>query len=160
MMISGSLTDMVRIARQGLRLLVVLCCVLTADSAGVLAESDSSAFLHMASRDITLSDQLANDANKAYRNASYLQALRLSRDVLARYPEHHMAMLILLKSMAQLGMVGQTAEAAISYAGRYHAGSAQVNEAISQLYLAQGNQRKAAYYHSLSRRQYCAFNCQ
>lgn len=100
------------------------------------------------------------DAEQAYRSASYLQALRLSRKILARYPAHHTALLILLKSMGRLGMVGEPAEAAVRYADMYHAQSPAINGAISQLYLASGNTEKAAYYHQLSTRQYCAFNCQ
>lgn len=149
-----------RLARQILMFSGILGCVFIAGSLSVSADTDSPAMMQLSSLNPEPSDPLVNDARRAYRNASYLQAMRLSRKVLARHPEHHSALLIFLQSMAQLGILGQTAEAAIHYAERYHPNSADINKVISQLYLAQGNQRKAGYYHKLSKRQFCPFNCQ
>jgi len=143
-----------------LMLCFLLCCVLATESASVLADTDGPVYRQLSSLDMVPSDPLANDARQAYRSASYLQALRLSRDVLARHPSNHTALLVMLKSMSKLGMTGQMADAAISYAERYHPYSATINTAISQMYLAQGNLRKASDYKQLARRQHCAFNCQ
>ena len=146
------------------RLVCGICCCLLIAPFGVIsaqADTDIRVDARRASYEMLASySALEVDAEQAYRSASYLQALRLSRKILARYPAHHTALLILLKSMGRLGMVGEPAEAAVRYADMYHAQSPAINGAISQLYLASGNTEKAAYYHQLSTRQYCAFNCQ
>ena len=109
---------------------------------------------------IAYSDSHTVSARKAYRSGSYLQAIRISRDVLSRHPEDAPALLVLIKSMVKLGVVGQAADAAIRYAEIHHPDSAYINKAISQLYLVQGNQQQASRYHSRSKRQFCPFNCQ
>ena len=109
---------------------------------------------------IGYSDSYTVSARKAYRNGSYLQAIRISRDVLSRRPDDAPALLVLIQSMVKLGVVGKVADAAIRYAEIHHPDSAYINKAIGQLYLVQGNQRKASRYHSLSKRQFCPFNCQ
>ena len=109
---------------------------------------------------IAYSESHTVSASKAYRNGSYLQAIRISRDILSRRPDDAPALLILIQSMVKLGVVGKAADAAIRYAEIHHPDSAYINKAISQLYLVQGNQRKASRYHSLSKRQFCPFNCQ
>ena len=109
---------------------------------------------------IAYSDSHAVSARKAYRSGSYLQAIRISRDVLSRRPDDAPALLVLIQSMVKLGVVGQAADAAIRYAEIHHPDSAYINKAISQLYLVQGNQQQASRYHSRSKRQFCPFNCQ
>ena len=114
----------------------------------------------MVTKKIGYSDSYAVSARKAYRNGSYLQAIRISRDILSRRPDDAPALLVLIQSMVKLGVVGKAADAVIRYAEIHHPDSAYINKAISQLHLVQGNQRKASRYHSLSKRQFCPFNCQ
>ncbi|MGB2142758.1 MAG: tetratricopeptide repeat protein [Candidatus Puniceispirillaceae bacterium] len=119
-----------------------------------------SSFDLTVTKKIEYSDSYTVSARKAYRNGSYLQAIRISRDVLSRRPDDAPALLVLIQSMVKLGVVGQAADAAIRYAEIHHPDSAYINKAISQLYLVQGNQQQASRYHSRSKRQFCPFNCQ
>lgn len=97
-------------------------------------------------------------AVRHYTARNTLQALRLSKLALAQSQQDQLAMQIMLLSMADLGVRGSQAEAAIALARTIHPDSPKITAAITQLLKAMGREGLANRLIE-EYRQTCTFNC-